>query len=152
MKKLNLTEAIEQIVQEDSRYDREAYHFVREGLDFTVRLLKKENFKGRDRHVSGQQLLEGVRQYALQQFGPMAKTVLDYWGVRSCEDFGEIVFNLVEKGVLGKTEQDSRADFKGGYDFDEAFVKPFQPPRQTLRPSPPVSRHRSSKAKLSNPN
>ena len=79
------------------------------------------------RHVTGQQLLAGIRQHALAQFGPMAATVLNEWGVHRCEDFGEIVFNLVENGVLAKTEQDSRADFQGGYDFDEAFRKPFLP-------------------------
>jgi uncharacterized repeat protein (TIGR04138 family) len=57
----------------------------------------------------------------------MAKTVLNRWGVRQCEDFGEIVFNLVEKRILGKTEQDRKEDFSGGYDFDEAFGQPYRP-------------------------
>ena len=71
----------------------------------------------------------------------MAKTVLDFWGVRKCDDFGKIVFNLVERGVLGKTEQDKLEDFKGGYDFDEAFVKPYRP---TPRP-----RHRQTHVRSS---
>ncbi len=117
---------MEQILREDSRYDVLAYHFVREALDHTLKLLSKPT-EGEGRHVSGQELLEGVRDYAIGEYGPLAKTVLDRWGVRRCEDFGEIVFNLVEKGILGKTDRDSRDDFAGGYDFDEAFRKPFQP-------------------------
>ncbi len=131
MQKINFHEALNQILAHDPRYDRDAYHFVREGLDYTVKLLKK-SATGKERHVSGQELLEGLRRFSLQQFGPMTKTVLNYWGVKRCEDFAEIVFNLVEKGVLGKTDQDSREDFKGGYDFDEAFVKPYLPPPAAL--------------------
>jgi uncharacterized repeat protein (TIGR04138 family) len=130
MQKLNLPEAVDEIARADGRYDRDAYYFVREGLDFTIKILKKDS-RGTDRHVSGQELLDGLRRFAIDQFGPMAKTVLTYWGVKQCEDFGEIVFCMVEKGILGKTEQDTREDFKGGYDFDEAFVKPYQPPPGT---------------------
>jgi uncharacterized repeat protein (TIGR04138 family) len=126
MQKLNFAEAVDDIVRGDKRYDRDAYYFVREGLDFTIKILKKDS-RGAGRHVSGQELLDGLRRFALDQFGPMTKTVLTYWGVRQCEDFGEIVFRMVDKGILGKTEQDTREDFKGGYDFDEAFVKPYQP-------------------------
>jgi uncharacterized repeat protein (TIGR04138 family) len=127
MQKLNFGEAVEAIVRNDGRYDRDAYYFVREGLDFTIKMLKKDPH-GAGRHVSGQELLEGLRRFALDQFGPMAKTVLTYWGVNCCEDFGEIVFHMVDKGILGKTDQDTLEDFKGGYDFDDAFVKPYQPP------------------------
>jgi len=134
MHKQNFTEAVAEIVKVDARYDRDAYLFVREGLDFTLKLLKKNAHTNPvQRHVSGQELLDGIRQYALDQFGPMAKTVLDYWGIRKCEDFGELVFNMVEKGILGKTDQDSREDFRGGFDFNEAFVRPFQPTRQPRR-------------------
>jgi uncharacterized repeat protein (TIGR04138 family) len=86
----------------------------------------KEN-KGEMRHVSGQELLGGIRDYALAQFGPMTKMVFEEWGIKRCEDFGEIVFNMVEIGLLGKTDQDSREDFANGYDFDDAFRKPFLP-------------------------
>ena len=133
MQKLNFAEAVVEIMRADGRYDPDAYYFVREGLDFTIRMLKKDS-RGPGRHVSGQELLDGLRRYALDQFGPMAKTVLAYWGVKQCEDFGEIVFRMVDKGILGKTEQDTREDFKGGYDFEEAFVKPYQPaPRPRSR-------------------
>jgi uncharacterized repeat protein (TIGR04138 family) len=79
--------------------------------------------------VSGQELLEGIREFALEQYGPMTFALLEGWGLRRCEDFGEIVFHLVDYGVLGKTEQDRREDFAGGYDFREAFLRPFEPAR-----------------------
>lgn len=117
---------LEQILTQDPRYAREAYHFVREALDYTQQAISRAN-QGRMRHVTGQELLAGIRAYALKQYGPMALTLLQEWGVRRCEDFGEIVFNLVDAGVLSKTETDSRRDFAHGYDFDEAFRKPFLP-------------------------
>jgi uncharacterized repeat protein (TIGR04138 family) len=127
MQKTNFSESLGRILKQDGRYDRDAYYFVREGLDFTIKMLKKQT-PGPKRHVTGQELLEGLRRYALQQFGPMTKTVLNYWGVHRCEDFAEIVFNMVDEGVLGKSENDRREDFKNGYDFDEVFVKPYRPP------------------------
>jgi uncharacterized repeat protein (TIGR04138 family) len=128
MQKPNFAETVSEIVRRDKRYDRDAYFFVREGLDFTLKMLKKHTRTAPvQRHVSGQELLEGLRRCALEQFGPMARTVLQHWGIRRCEDFGEIVFNMVETGILGKQEHDSREDFRGGYDFEEAFVRPYQP-------------------------
>jgi len=121
-------EDVGKICEEDSRYSPDAYCFVREALDFTVKLFKKPR-RGVGRHMSGAELLEGIRQYALQEFGPMARTVFRTWGVTRTEDFGEIVFNLVKAGKLGKTETDKRDDFAGGYDFVEAFVNPFLPKR-----------------------
>ena len=126
MQKSNFGESVDDIVKADGHYDREAYYFVREGLDFTIKMLKKDS-RGAKRHVSGHELLDGLRRFALDEFGPMAKTVLTHWGVKRCEDFGEIVFRMVDKGILGKTEQDTPEDFKGGFDFEEAFVKPYQP-------------------------
>jgi uncharacterized repeat protein (TIGR04138 family) len=79
------------------------------------------------RHVAGPELLEGVRQYALKEFGPMALSVLSHWGVARCEDIGHMVFNLIGAGIFGKTDEDSMDDFKAVYDFRDAFVKPFQP-------------------------
>ena len=143
MHKQDFATVLEEILRHDPRYDRDAYHFVREGLDFTVKSMKKhQQSTPGHRHVSGQELLDGIRRFALEQFGPMTKTVFDHWGIRRCEDFGEIVFNMVEKGVLGKTEQDSRADFKGGYDFDEAFVKPYRP---APHPKPHRRAHREAR-------
>ncbi len=104
MHEVSFEEALVKIRAKDPRYQRDAYLFVREALDHTQKTIGKDT-RGRIRHVAGQELLVGIREYALEQFGPMAKTVLEEWGVRCCEDFGEIVFNMVEVGWLAKTEQ-----------------------------------------------
>lgn len=127
MQEVSFEEALDQIRTRDARYSRDAYVFVREALDHTQKTIGKDT-RGRIRHVSGQELLEGIRDYALSQFGPMTAMVLEEWGIRACQDFGEIVFNMVDIGLLAKTEKDSRADFAAGYTFEEAFQKPFLPP------------------------
>ncbi|MCF7849252.1 MAG: hypothetical protein K9M45_10400 [Kiritimatiellales bacterium] len=114
-------ESLSKILGKDIRYTVEAYLFVREALEYTVTKLDSP------RHVSGQELLEGIREYALQEFGPVAKRVLNEWGLNECRDFGHVVFNLVNEGLLGKTEEDSVEDFADGYHFDDAFVHPFRP-------------------------
>ena len=136
MQKIGFAEALDSIVASDPRYQRDAYVFLRDALDFTTKQQKK--VKGATvRHVSGPELLGGVRQYALKEFGPMVMTVFDSWGVHSCEDIGNMVFNLIDAGIFGKTEEDSIEDFKNVYDFDEAFVKPFAPERAAIA-KPPV--------------
>ena len=127
MQKTNFDQAVEQILREDQRFDPNAYRFVREGLDFTLKQQKRHGGSG-SRHVSGPELLDGLRQYTLKEFGPMAKVVLNEWGITRCEDFGQIVFNLVQKGVLGKSDSDRVEDFSEIFTFEEAFVKPFLPP------------------------
>ena len=126
MQEVSFEEAFEKIRAKDPRYHRDAYLFVKEALDYTTRQVCKEN-KGRPRHVSGQELVEGIREMALSQFGPMVITVFAEWGIHACKDFGEIVFNMIDTEMLAKTDQDSRADFDGVYDFHEAFRKPFLP-------------------------
>ena len=126
MQELTFETTLGLILAKDPRYQRDAYLFVKDALDHTQKLVIKEN-KGELRHVSGQELLGGIREYALAQFGPMTKMVFEEWGITRCEDFGEIVFNMVEIGLLGKTDKDSREDFANGYDFDDAFRKPFLP-------------------------
>jgi uncharacterized repeat protein (TIGR04138 family) len=126
MQAVNFEGVVARIAAGDKRYQPDAYVFVREALDHT----QKKYIKSRAStvcHVTGPELLAGLREYALQQFGPMAITVLDEWGVRCCEDFGELVFNMIENGLLAKTDKDSRADFKNGYLFEEAFRQPFLP-------------------------
>ncbi|HMJ91785.1 MAG TPA: Minf_1886 family protein [Candidatus Acidoferrum sp.] len=134
MHDINFDEELEKILAKDSRYTREAYLLVREALDHTQKKIGKPGKDDAPRHVSGQQLLEGIRDYALQQFGPMALTILIEWGIQRCEDFGEIVFNMVENSLLAKTDQDTREDFKGGYDFESAFRKPFVPSKKATTP------------------
>ena len=141
MQKSGFAEALDSIVANDPRYQRDAYIFLRDALDYTTKQQKKT--KGTMvRHVSGPELLEGVRRYALKEFGPMVLTVFDNWGIRSCEDIGHMVFNLIGAGVFGKTEEDSIEDFKRVYDFQDAFAKPFAPEKaaaiQKLPPSLPA--------------
>ncbi|MDB6031642.1 MAG: protein restricted to Verrucomicrobia-Planctomycetes group [Verrucomicrobiales bacterium] len=126
MQQINFEETLDAIIQRNPRYHREAYIFLREALDYTQKMVAKGG-KDELHHVTGQELLAGIRAYALHQFGPMAMMVLQDWGVNACEDFGELVFNMVEASLLAKTENDTRADFKGGYDFFEAFRRPFLP-------------------------
>jgi uncharacterized repeat protein (TIGR04138 family) len=131
MQEVNFDEALERMLASNTRYHRGAYLFLREALEHTHKMLGKADSET-IHHVTGGQLLEGIREYAAQQFGPMAMTVLGEWGIHKCEDWGEIVFAMIEHNLLAKTEQDSRDDFKGGYDFFEAFQRPFLP----AKPSP----------------
>jgi uncharacterized repeat protein (TIGR04138 family) len=137
MQDLEFSEIVGLICKEDPRFDRKAYNFVRQALDHTVKEVKRKQPErtGKSQHVSGAELLAGIRDYALDQYGPLARTVLTKWGVKRCSDFGDIVFNLIEYNVFSKTESDRREDFAEIYDFDEAFVKPFLPPsgRRTRR-------------------
>jgi uncharacterized repeat protein (TIGR04138 family) len=153
MQEVSFEQALEQIRIKDPRYARDAYLFVREALDHTQKNIVKatrESKNQRDvkaadgapppiRHVTGQELLEGIRAYALTQYGPMVITVFEEWGINQCADFGEIVFNMVEIGLLAKTEKDTREDFKDGYSFDEAFRKPFLPGRTLSAKDKPVA-------------
>jgi len=141
--------AIAQLAKEDKRYKLDAYLFLFEALHFAQEELrmgrdapseplpgetpeKTENPVGR--HVTGQELCEAIRQYALRQYGYMAKTVLNSWGVYSTRDFGEIVYNLIKIGQMRKTPEDRIEDFDDVYDFQTVFVDQFsfegtKPPR-----------------------
>src|SRR5258706_16439301 len=116
MQEINFDEKVETILKKDSRYARDAYAFVRESLDYTQKTIGKEN-RGLVRHITGQELLDGIRQFALNQFGPMVVTVLGEWGVRNSRDFGEIVFNMVQSELPAKTAKDNPDDFNNGDDF-----------------------------------
>lgn len=134
--KQSYDQVLNEITASDMRYHRDAYHFVREGLDYTQHTISKQE-DGTVRHITGQELLGGVRAHALKEYGPMALMVFNEWGILRCEDFGEIVFNMVEHGLLARTDEDSLDDFKGGYSFEEAFRRPFLPPEpETVEPSP----------------
>ncbi len=130
-------EAVEKILSDDRRYHADAYAFLRDALDATLKRTRKSRKERANEDVSAPDLLEGFRQHALQEFGPMAITVLDYWGVRRCEDIGHMVFNLVQSGVFGKTDSDTLESFRGGYAFEEAFVRPFHA-AGPLPPGPPL--------------
>jgi uncharacterized repeat protein (TIGR04138 family) len=127
MQEVSFEEGFEKIHAKDPRYPRDAYLFVRDALDHTVKMIANREERGRRRHVSGQELLEGIREHALAQFGPMSKTVFAEWNIHACKDFGDMVFNMIEIELLAKTENDSREDFADGYNFDDAFSRPFLP-------------------------
>lgn len=114
------TETILQIVRRDGRYGPQAYYFIFDALDYTIQRMQKV------RHVTGRELLEGIRLYATETFGFLAKTVLGEWGVTCTGDFGEIVFNLVDAELLSRTENDTRRDFVDVYEFEDAFEREFR--------------------------
>ncbi len=111
-------EILNAMVARDPRYAKAAYLFVQDGLTKALRMFWGPGQTG---HISTAQLLEVLREHAVESFGKRAKAQLNSWGIFKCEDFGEIVFNLIEEELLAKQENDSKADFQGGYDFDTAF-------------------------------
>lgn len=139
------TQPLIQFIREDGRYRFDAYVFVFESLSYAQQHLnmggppvddEDDDDDGPmgefdpddppERHVTGQELCESIRLYALEQFGYMAKCVLNNWGVHSTSDFGTIVFNMIEIGQMRKTEEDRREDFDDVFDFDEGLVEQFK--------------------------
>jgi len=139
---LDPSRAIVKLLQEDKRYKFDAYVFVFEALNYAQEELQfgvecrseplqgvedaEEEPETVERHVSGQQLCEAIRKFALTQYGYMAKTVLNSWGLHTTGDFGEIVFNLIRIGQMRKTPDDRREDFDDVYDFDTALLQEFK--------------------------
>jgi uncharacterized repeat protein (TIGR04138 family) len=125
---------LEEVVRKNPRYAYEAYEFVFQALHFTQKMLGREppvetsdpEAVGPHHHVSGQELVKGIRVLALREFGLMARTVFHRWGIDRTDDFGEIVFSLVEAELMSKTSEDTRDDFRGVYDLDEALVQGFR--------------------------
>jgi uncharacterized repeat protein (TIGR04138 family) len=115
-------------VARSTKYPLDAFVFVQRGLDDTVRRVHGEPKPDADpaNHVTGQQLSLGLRDFALLQYGLLARTVLRRWHINSTEDFGQIVFAMVEGGLMKKTAEDSVRDFSGVYDFEEAFSPSVQ--------------------------
>lgn len=125
---------IEELICRDPRYDYRAYEFVFEALEFAAERLGRLPPEGAEvgegapdcRHLSGRELLEGICDLARREFGLMAPTVFRLWGVERTADFGEIVFNLVDAGLMSKTDQDSRADFRDVFDLGQALVGGYE--------------------------
>jgi uncharacterized repeat protein (TIGR04138 family) len=143
------SQSIVELLSEDHRYAFEAYVFIFDALRYAQNVLemgsecrseplaepepreeKEEEEETPERHVSGQELCEAIRRFAQEQYGYMAKTVLNNWGIHGTSDFGEIVFNLIRIGQMRKTPKDRREDFDDVYDFETAF-------RQEFRITPP---------------
>ena len=123
------------LLDEDQRFKIEAYQFIRESLQYAHENIVAspaeseevgEDGKPSPRHVTGQQLCEACRLYALEQYGYLAKMVLGTWGLKSTSDFGELVYNLIRIEQMRKSENDQREDFDDVYDFDEAFEPTFE--------------------------
>jgi len=114
------SEKLSRVVQVDGRYAVEACYFLFEALNYTQQKLERET------HVTGQELSEGIRDYALDQFGMMALAVFESWGVSKTDDFGEIVYLLIAHSLMSKTDEDSKDDFSGVFDFREAFQESFE--------------------------
>ncbi|MCC6669813.1 MAG: hypothetical protein IT458_02045 [Planctomycetes bacterium] len=121
-----LEERIVEIRRRDRRFARNAYFFILDCLDFTMQTLGRDRKTGAERHVGGRELLEGIKEMAAEHFGPMAAAVFQRWGIQRTEDFGEIVFNLIDCGLLTRRPEDSRLDFAGGYDFEQTFAELFR--------------------------
>ena len=155
MQKSDFSDCLDALVAADPRFEKEAYLFVREALDWTLKrqeqagaaLRKAQKRSGKDsstakdepeRHVSGQQLVAGARDLALGEWGPMAITVLAHWGISSTSDIGAIVYNLIDARIFGKNEGDSRTDFDDVFSFHEAFVRPYLPAAEAGASSVPA--------------
>ena len=120
-----------EVLDRDQRYHFRAYVFVFESLRYAQEVLgagdaDEGEVSDEDKHLTGQQLCEAIRQYALKEFGYLAKTVLNQWGVYTTSDFGEIVYNLIEAEQMRKTEQDRREDFDDVFDFEEGLLQSFE--------------------------
>jgi uncharacterized repeat protein (TIGR04138 family) len=114
------TGRVRDLVRRDPRYAPEAYYFIFEALEYTLARIDQR------RHVNGPELLEGIRDYALGRFGPLTRPVFNEWGIWRTEDFGQIVFNLVDADLLKKTTEDTPKDFADVYDFEDAFDRGFE--------------------------
>jgi uncharacterized repeat protein (TIGR04138 family) len=129
MQAMQFEQSVLTILKRDKRFDAQAYLFLKEALDFTLKRIAEGN-NGQARHVTGRELLEGFRDLALDQFGPMASTLMREWGVRKCLDVGDMVFHLIEEQVFGRQDSDRREDFSEVFDFEESLVRPFLPQRK----------------------
>ncbi|MBN8249437.1 MAG: hypothetical protein J0L84_18580 [Verrucomicrobia bacterium] len=117
--------ALDAVLDTDSRYARAAYHFLRDVLESLQSPVGRRRRQGV--HVATSDFLDHLRIGAIGQFGPMAGTVLEDWGIRSCDDFGEMMFLLMAHGIVERGSADRREDFSPGFDFAEAFSRPFAP-------------------------
>lgn len=131
MERIHFDVAVKAILKQDGRYRADGYQFLKEALDHTIKSIRKDELI-EHRHVSGPELLEGIVAYATATYGAMSVAVLESWGIREGEDVGAMVFNLIDAGAFGKSEEDSPEDFHGVFDLREALLAPFRPTREVL--------------------
>lgn len=132
MQPVQFEQSVISILKRDRRFDPHAYLFLKDALDFTLKRVAEGN-GGLARHVTGPELLTGFRDLALEQFGPMACTVMDEWGVTEGQHVGDMVFNLIEEQVFGRQDSDQREDFSGVFDFRQSLIDPFLPSRLRIQ-------------------
>ena len=118
---------VTRIYEADNRFDPEAYYYLRDVIDRTTQKLERSGPTSKDRHVSGQELSEGFRDCMLEDFGPMAATLAEEWGIGQSEDIGSMVYNLIEAGAFGKSSKDKKSDFNGVFNLLEVLETPYRP-------------------------
>jgi uncharacterized repeat protein (TIGR04138 family) len=118
---LGLEEQIQAVRSRDPRYGQSAYFFVLEALDYTIANLDRYDREGTERHVDGVELADGICEYAVFRFGPLADKVFSHWGITTSADLGEIVFNMVDCGLLNSRPDENKEDFDGAFDFKDRF-------------------------------
>lgn len=113
-----------------SKFHPNSYQFIFNALRYTQQMLGKNPPRHAEEeeeaHITGQQLLEGIRQLALERYGLLAKTVFRQWNITCTEDFGKIVFELVDRGEMRKTDEDSLDDFRNIFEFDAALDRAYE--------------------------
>jgi len=156
MHETQFEDGLEQLLAGDSRYHRDAYKFIAKAVEYIQKHAnrankrdarvttdeahpvatgqKRKNPKRRNQLLTGPELLAGVREYGLSEFGPMAMDVFAEWGIHSCRDFGELAFSLTSHGLLKKMGDFTSTDFADGYDFSETFRQPFRPKNRLVIP------------------
>jgi uncharacterized repeat protein (TIGR04138 family) len=143
MQAMQFEQSVVSILKRDKRFDPHAFFFLKEALDFTLKRIAESN-GGQARHVSGPELLAGYRDYALEQFGPMASTLMSEWSIRKCQDVGDMVFHLIEEQVFGKQDSDKQEDFSEVFDFQAALITPFLPKAKVAVPRELPQRKRAA--------
>jgi len=136
MQPTQFMDAVHAVIARDPRYDIGAYYFLKDALDFTVKRVMDGN-EGEHRHVSASELIYGFRDLALQEFGPMASTLMSEWNLKTCNDIGVMVFLLIEEGAFGKQDSDTPEDFSSIFNLVESLDAPFLPkqPKSTSKSS-----------------
>ena len=119
-------DAVKAVIARDDRFQLGAYYFLKDALDFTVKRAMDNN-GGQQRHVTASELLIGLRDLALQEFGPMASTMISEWGITQCTDIGIMVFQLIEEGAFGKQDSDTPEDFTNIFSLQQTLAAPFLP-------------------------
>ncbi|MGJ8672621.1 Minf_1886 family protein [Rubritalea sp.] len=126
MQSMHFDQALQNILKRDSRFSPDGYSFLKQALDYTVTEHTKHD-PDMSQHVTAKELLDGFRNLALEEYGPMASTLLAEWGIHNCSHVGDMVFLLIQEGMFGKQDSDRRDDFSEAYDFNEVFVAPYLP-------------------------